>query len=606
MSIRGINAEIDRIRQLSERELQDQTAEHASWHEKYRDSAYLYIGNLDRGLTEGDLITVFSQFGEIVDINLVRDKETGKSKGFGFLAYEDQRSTRYAIDNMIGFNLVGRPLKVDHVNSYRAPIVEDPEGGTDAEGNPVYVDYKATGAEGMGLGVAGVTESQKMLDQLGKNRARVTAVRDKKWMVEDPEVARRNKKEKKHRHKKEESSKSADVEKSESSSSRRPVKEEEDDRDSRRHDRGSRDREYHRRERRESDVPTGGGGRGVVVGKGGGDERPTGLNQEPLAMPMNKKRSHPSAAPRKGSASSIDSSSSSSLSDGGQVDASSEDAFEAAFRFEDMTDDDFHGVRMMITRLLDGKEYDIGSLAQCIIDQQNIGTIIKSGEDDKKGKGDSGGDDAFCAVATILNPNKMVSPAGGSGGSCCGIMLNERMINLPSELVPGIHRVLKDDVAWSLSEAAHCPAEERKYYKFTHLLRSNCSCAFVKAASPLDLTFFFVQFLTSYYAAKRKKARLEMEKKERRYICFEDEVLHAGVPSVAGGLGSIEDSFRRITETYLRLLKGVFVDHALWQVSWPFPQGDGIDPETRKMLARKRLLYCVKYDDWKTMVDQLA
>ncbi|KAF4714983.1 hypothetical protein FOZ62_012030, partial [Perkinsus olseni] len=154
--------------------------------------------------------------------------------------------------------------------------------------------------------------------------------------------------------------------------------------------------------------------------------------------------------------------------------------------------------------LLDGKEYDIGSLAQCIIDQQNIGTIIKSGEDNKKGKGDSGGDDAFCAVATILNPvqyskevpgmrelinhlkkqvdkhadsdetkdafNKMVSPAGGSGGSCCGIMLNERMINLPSELVPGIHRVLKDDVAWSLSEAAHCPAEERKYYKFTHLL----------------------------------------------------------------------------------------------------------------------------------------
>ncbi|KAF4732236.1 hypothetical protein FOZ63_032999, partial [Perkinsus olseni] len=441
------------------------------------------------------------------------------------------------------------------------PIVEDPEGGTDAEGNPVYVDYKATGAEGMGLGVAGVTESQKMLDQLGKNRARVTAVRDKKWMVEDPEVARRNKKEKKHRHKKEESSKSADVEKSESSSSRRPVKEEEDDRDSRRHDRDG--HEVCENHDSGSRSPTG-------VGPDRRRRSRSGSREEPLAMPMNKKRSHPSAAPRKGSASSIDSSSSSSLSDGGQVDASSEDAFEAAFRFEDMTDDDFHGVRMMITRLLDGQEYDIGSLAQCIIDQQNIGTIIKSGEDDKKGKGDSGGDDAFCAVATILNPvqyskevpgmrelvdhlkkqvdkhadsdetkeafNKMVSPAGGSGGSCCGIMLNERMINLPSELVPGIHRVLKDDVAWSLSEAAHCPAEERKYYKFTHLL-----------------------FLTSYYvdpsaapskampggkkmkAAKRKKARLEMEKKERRYICFEDEVLHAGVPSVAvvdGDLGT--------------------------------------------------------------------
>lgn len=87
-------------------------------------------GNLDHRLTEGDIRTVFSQFGEPTDLNLVRDKvsaahtvshdgqrlpfsspsylrcflpkETGKSKGFCFLAYEDQRSTVLAVDNFNG------------------------------------------------------------------------------------------------------------------------------------------------------------------------------------------------------------------------------------------------------------------------------------------------------------------------------------------------------------------------------------------------------------------------------------------------------------------------------------------------------------------------
>lgn len=38
-----------------------------------------------------------SRYGEIVDVNLVRDKGTGKSKGFAFVAYEDQRSTVLAV-----------------------------------------------------------------------------------------------------------------------------------------------------------------------------------------------------------------------------------------------------------------------------------------------------------------------------------------------------------------------------------------------------------------------------------------------------------------------------------------------------------------------------
>lgn len=48
------------------------------------------------------MVIVFSEFGEVVDIRLARDKETGKSRGFAFLAYEDQRSTILAVDNFNG------------------------------------------------------------------------------------------------------------------------------------------------------------------------------------------------------------------------------------------------------------------------------------------------------------------------------------------------------------------------------------------------------------------------------------------------------------------------------------------------------------------------
>ena len=56
-------------------------------------------------MNEGDIVTVFSQYGEVVDCRLVRDRETGKSRGFAFLAYEDQRSTILAVDNFNGIEL---------------------------------------------------------------------------------------------------------------------------------------------------------------------------------------------------------------------------------------------------------------------------------------------------------------------------------------------------------------------------------------------------------------------------------------------------------------------------------------------------------------------
>ena len=99
------------IQRINERELELGVSDTGSWHAKYSHSAYIFIGGLDYELTEGDIITIFSQFGEVVDVNLVRDKATGRSRGFGFLAYEDQRSTVLAIDNFNAANVLGKLLR---------------------------------------------------------------------------------------------------------------------------------------------------------------------------------------------------------------------------------------------------------------------------------------------------------------------------------------------------------------------------------------------------------------------------------------------------------------------------------------------------------------
>jgi RNA-binding motif X-linked protein 2 len=99
-------------------------SEAASWHAKFKHSAYIFTGGLDFDLTEGDLLAVFAQYGEIVDVNLVRDKATGRSRGFAFLAYEDQRSTVLAVDNLNGAKVAGRIVRVEHVDNYKKKRAE--------------------------------------------------------------------------------------------------------------------------------------------------------------------------------------------------------------------------------------------------------------------------------------------------------------------------------------------------------------------------------------------------------------------------------------------------------------------------------------------------
>ncbi|WVZ61116.1 hypothetical protein U9M48_011038 [Paspalum notatum var. saurae] len=119
--------QVKRTQVINQKEALLGIGEDASWHAKFKDSAYVFAGGIPFDLTEGDLLAIFAQYGEVVDVNLVRDKGTGKSKGFAFLAYEDQRSTILAVDNLNGAKVLGRIIRVDHVSKYKKKEEEDEE-----------------------------------------------------------------------------------------------------------------------------------------------------------------------------------------------------------------------------------------------------------------------------------------------------------------------------------------------------------------------------------------------------------------------------------------------------------------------------------------------
>ena len=133
---------IRQVARLNEVELEKVVPSNASWHTDYRDTAYIHIGGLPFELSEGDVLTLFSQYGNPVHINLVRDKDTGKSRGFAFLKYEDQRSCDLAVDNLGGAGVMGRVLSVDHARYTRK------EGEVEGLGEEVGGEAEDTDEEG--------------------------------------------------------------------------------------------------------------------------------------------------------------------------------------------------------------------------------------------------------------------------------------------------------------------------------------------------------------------------------------------------------------------------------------------------------------------------
>ncbi|KAI9832059.1 MAG: hypothetical protein M1838_005681 [Thelocarpon superellum] len=76
----------------------------------------VFVGNIPYGLTEEQIVHVFSQAGTVVNFRLVYDRETGRPKGFGFAEYQDADSAASAVRNLNDHDIMGRKLRVDFSN----------------------------------------------------------------------------------------------------------------------------------------------------------------------------------------------------------------------------------------------------------------------------------------------------------------------------------------------------------------------------------------------------------------------------------------------------------------------------------------------------------
>ena len=73
----------------------------------------IYVGNLSYGVTEEDLKEAFVTFGEVETVNIITDKYSGQSKGFGFVEMSSQTEADAAIEGLNDTELKGRTLKVN-------------------------------------------------------------------------------------------------------------------------------------------------------------------------------------------------------------------------------------------------------------------------------------------------------------------------------------------------------------------------------------------------------------------------------------------------------------------------------------------------------------
>ena len=73
----------------------------------------IYIGNLSYEVTEEDLKQAFETFGEVESVNIIKDKYTNRSKGFGFVEMPDNADAQSAINDLNDTEIKGRTLKVN-------------------------------------------------------------------------------------------------------------------------------------------------------------------------------------------------------------------------------------------------------------------------------------------------------------------------------------------------------------------------------------------------------------------------------------------------------------------------------------------------------------
>ena len=73
----------------------------------------IYVGNLSYGMTDSDLEQLFAEHGTVRSAQVIRDRETGRPKGFGFVEMSNDQEAQAAIDALNGAQVGGRSLTVN-------------------------------------------------------------------------------------------------------------------------------------------------------------------------------------------------------------------------------------------------------------------------------------------------------------------------------------------------------------------------------------------------------------------------------------------------------------------------------------------------------------
>jgi cold-inducible RNA-binding protein len=73
----------------------------------------IYVANIPYSFKDNDLTELFSEFGNVVSAKIIIDRETGNSRGFGFVEMENKEAGNNAIESLNGKDINGRQLKVN-------------------------------------------------------------------------------------------------------------------------------------------------------------------------------------------------------------------------------------------------------------------------------------------------------------------------------------------------------------------------------------------------------------------------------------------------------------------------------------------------------------
>jgi len=73
----------------------------------------IYVGNLSFDATEADIEQAFGEFGDVKSVNIIKDRDTGRSRGFAFVEMHDQQSGQQAIAELHEQQIAGRPVTVN-------------------------------------------------------------------------------------------------------------------------------------------------------------------------------------------------------------------------------------------------------------------------------------------------------------------------------------------------------------------------------------------------------------------------------------------------------------------------------------------------------------